>query len=128
MRVAASLDTQIQKNRSRARYAREGAERIANCGRPLRDFDETLRTALDFLANPWNLWASERLEDKRAVLKLTFADRLAYVRNEGFRTANLALPFKALADLSGNESNMARPAGFESRTRKPFIILGLQLP
>jgi DNA invertase Pin-like site-specific DNA recombinase len=27
-------------------------EKIANCGRPLRSFDETLRTSLDFLANP----------------------------------------------------------------------------
>jgi hypothetical protein len=50
-------------------------ERIANCGRPLRGFDETLRTSLDFLANPCNLWA--RLEHKKAVLKLAFADRLA---------------------------------------------------
>ena len=33
-------------------------------------FDETLRTSLDFLANPCNLWASERLEHMKAVLKL----------------------------------------------------------
>jgi Putative transposase len=62
------------------------AERIANCGRPLRDFDESLRTSLDFLRNPWNLWNSERLESKRAVLKLAFAGRLAYTRNDGFGT------------------------------------------
>jgi len=54
---------------------------------------------LNFLANPWNLWASERLEHKKAVLKLAFVDRLAYVRNEGFRTPDLALPLKVLADL-----------------------------
>lgn len=30
------------------------------------------------------------------------SDRLAFVRNEGFRTANLALPFKASADSSGS--------------------------
>jgi hypothetical protein len=66
--------------------------------------DETLRTSLDFLANPCNLWASERLEHKKAVLKLAFADRLTYVRNEGFRTPNLALPFKVLADLKDSKS------------------------
>jgi hypothetical protein len=27
-----------------------------------------VRTSLDFLANPWNLWASERMEHKKAVL------------------------------------------------------------
>ena len=96
-------------------------EKIGQCGRPMRSFDETLRTALDFLANPWNLWVSERLEDKRAVLKLTFANRLAYVRNEGFRTANLALPFKALAEFSGLKSEMARPAGFEPTT--PWFVV-----
>lgn len=64
-----------------------------------------LRTSLDFLADPWNLWASERLEHKKAVLKLAFVDRLAYVRNEGFRTPALALPFKVLADLKAPKAN-----------------------
>src|SRR5574338_397185 len=95
-------------------------ERIARCGRPLRSFDETLRTALVFVTSPWNLWTSERLDDKREVLKLTFADGLAYVRNEGFRTANLSLPFKTLADLSSSKSKMARPAGFEPTT--PWFV------
>lgn len=60
----------------------EISERIANCRRPLRSFDETLRTSLDFLANPWNLWASERVEHKKAVLKLVFVDQLVDVWNE----------------------------------------------
>ncbi|QQG35157.1 MAG: recombinase family protein [Micavibrio aeruginosavorus] len=85
------------------------AEKIAKSGRPVRSFDETLRTAFEFLANPWNLWASDRLEDKRAVLKLAFADRLTYVRNEGFRTPNLSLPFKMLGQNFGDFFEMARP-------------------
>src|SRR5687767_8302559 len=52
-------------------------EKISRCGRPLNSFDESLRTALDFLGNPTKLWASKRLEDKRTVLKLAFAERLA---------------------------------------------------
>jgi site-specific DNA recombinase len=91
-------------------------EKAANAGRPVRSFDETLRTAFDFLSSPWNLWASPRLEDKRAVLKLAFADRLVYVRNEGFRTANLTLPFKVLGGLETGESEMARPERFELPT------------
>jgi hypothetical protein len=58
-------------------------EKIEASGETRRGFDETLRTALKFLANPWVLWNSERLEDKRMVLKLAFAERLTYVRNEG---------------------------------------------
>ncbi|MBX3598939.1 MAG: hypothetical protein KF874_15350 [Rhizobiaceae bacterium] len=77
-------------------------ERAASCVRPARDYDETLRTAVEFLASPWKLWNSERFSDKRLCLKLTFADKLAYVRGEGFRTA------KVLADFLSPEVEMAR--------------------
>jgi hypothetical protein len=97
-------------------------EKIANCGRPLRSFDETLRTSLDFLANPCNLWGSERLEHKKAVVKLAFADRLAYVRNEGFRTPALSLPFKVLADFKSSESKMARPGGQTSNSLLETLV------
>lgn len=74
------------------------AEKIAKCGKPLRDYDATYRTAMEFLSSPCNLWASSRFEDKRAVLKLTFADRLTYVRGKGYRTAKTTLPFKVLGN------------------------------
>lgn len=91
-------------------------EKVAQCGRPTGDFDASFRTAMDFLSNPWNLWNSDRLEDKRAVLKLTFADRLSYVRGEGFRTAETTLPFKVLDGFFGGESKMAPPRRFERPT------------
>lgn len=94
----------------------ELGEKIAKCGTPLRSFDESVRTLFDFLENPYKLWVSERLEDKRAVLKLTFMDKPAYVRNEGFRTPNLALPFKVLAGFQEPKRGMARPARFELAT------------
>lgn len=86
-------------------------ERAAKSLRPASDFDDTLRTALTFLANPWNLWASKDFDGRRAVLKLMFAERLRYARNEGFRTANLTLPFKALGAFECGENNMAHRAG-----------------
>ena len=94
----------------------EISEKIANCGRPLRSFDDTLRTALEFIGNPRKLWASEHFEDKRAVLKLAFSERLPYIRNEGFRTATFAFPFKVLIDISGGKKEMARPERFELPT------------
>lgn len=83
-------------------------EKIAHCGRPLKCFDDSFRTALDFLGNPMKLWISPRLEGKRTVLKLAVAERLAYTRSEGFRTAVPALPFKVLADMKSGNSKMAR--------------------
>ena len=92
------------------------AEKLANSGQSQGSFDLRLRTALEFLANPWQLWKNGMLEDRRAVLKLTFADRLRYKRGEGFRTANLALPFKVLGDFFSGEMGMAHPTRFERVT------------
>ena len=91
-------------------------EKIQNCGRPLKNFDDTFRTAFGFLANPCKLGESDRLEDKRSVLKLVFAERLPYDRNEGFRTASLSLPFLLLEDLKGSNYELVGPPGFEPGT------------
>ncbi len=111
--VIAAYETRIKSLEDRKIML---TEKITTTGRPVRSFDETLRTAFDFLANPWKLWVSDRLEDKRTVLKLAFADRLAYVRNEGFRTPNFSLPFKALGNFEGQDLKVARPAGIEPAT------------
>ena len=94
-------------------------EKIAKCGRPLKDFDEGFRTAMDCISNPHQLWATGRMKDRHAVMKLmklTFAARLAYVRGEGFQTPETILPFKAFSGSSGGENKMARPAGVEPAT------------
>lgn len=91
-------------------------ERIANCGRPLMSFEDSYRTALAFLENPQKLWESNKLEDKRAVLKLTFAARLAYHRQTGFRTAKTSIPFNIFNELGeddSKESEMVRVVGLE---------------
>jgi hypothetical protein len=74
----------------------ELSEKIAECGRPLGKFDETFRTSMEFLLNPYKLWVSPHLEHKRTVLKMTFADRLVYVRNEGLRTPRIIYAFQGL--------------------------------
>ena len=94
-------------------------EKIGQCGRPITSFDETYRTAMTFLANPCYLWISDRLEDKRMVLRLVFTEKLPYDRNEGYRTAKnqeLSLPFRILENLETNNSEMVRPAGIEPAT------------
>ena len=91
-------------------------EKVQNCGRPLKPFDESFRTAMTFLGNPIKLWSSDRLEDKRMVLRLAFAEKLHYQRNEGFRTAQTALPFRLLMGLKEGKRDMARPAGIEPAT------------
>ena len=93
------------------------AEKEKTVGRPRATFEETFRTAFEFLANPWNLWVSGRIEDQRLVLRLAFAGRIAYLPNEGFRTVDLALPFKALGRLQDGKEGLVGPAGLEPATR-----------
>lgn len=85
------------------------AQRMTSGGRPANSFEQSLRTALGFLASPSILWKSGQLEDRRTVVKLAFADKLSYARGEGFRTANLALPFKVLGAFRDGENKMAHP-------------------
>ena len=104
--------------------------KMANAGRPASSFESTLRTALEFLRNPEILWNSGRLDDRRAVLKLAFGGRLTYNRNDGLRTANLALPFKLINDLpatSGEKWEMARPKRFELLTPRFVVWCSIQL-
>ena len=112
--VIAAYETRIKRLENQKILLKE---KIMSSGRPMKSFDDSLRTALEFLANPWKLWDSGELEHRRMVLKLAFGKPLAYVRNEGFRTANLAWPFKALSQFGQGINNMVGPLGLEPRTK-----------
>ena len=88
-------------------------ENIARCGTPLRSYDDTFRTAMGFLASPWNLYASDDINDKRVALKLSFPNQLRYQREEGFRTPETSLPFKMLGADFDRIEIMVPPSGFE---------------
>ncbi len=100
----------LQENKTKLK------EKIANCGRSLPPFDETYRTAMQFLANPYKLWASDRLEDKRTALNLVFSNRLEYRRNRGYRTAGFSLPFCLIGQLKGSDYQMVELRGIEPLT------------
>lgn len=59
----------------------------------------------------------DRLEDKRMVLKLAFAEKLPYCRNDGFRTARYALPFALLEGLGQGNYEMVGLVGLEPTTK-----------
>ncbi len=85
--------------------------------RTMRSFESSLRTALDFISNPHKLWTSGQLNNRLAVLKLTFPGGFQYHRNTGLRTAETPLPFKVLRGFSGDQTQMAEKAGFEPAVR-----------
>ena len=89
------------------------AEKVAENAGSKRSFDQMFELAMRFLANPWKLWDSERLEDKRMALKLAFGGRLEYHRKDGVRTVKTTLPFNILGGLNMPKCEMAHPKGFE---------------
>ena len=103
------------------------AENIAKCGTPARDYDEVFQTAMDFLANPWNLWETGHLTDRRAMLKLVFPGSLVYSRESGFQTPEISLPFKALEGFSGPKNEMVRPAGLEPAASRLEVSRSIQM-
>ncbi len=92
-------------------------EALLSEGRPVAiAFEQMFEHALAFLENPHKLWNSGYLDDRRTVLKLAFAEQLAYCRTDGFRTPVLALPFKALRSICKRDFQMVRSGGLESNT------------
>ena len=91
-------------------------ERIEKCGTPAKTYEDTFEHSMMFLANPWILWENGSIEHRQTVLKLAFADQLAYCRESGFRTPEISLPFKALGDICSGNLEMAHPRGFEPLT------------
>ncbi len=93
------------------------ADQLANQAEPKGSYEEKLEPVLTFLANPWKLWETGHIALRRTVLKLAFADRIHYHRNEGARTPEIALPFKALGGLK--DRGVCFGAGGETRTPTP---------
>ena len=77
-----------------------------------RTYDESLRTAMLFLANPWNLWKNGTLKDRHMTLEPTFPQGLLYTKNQGLRTAQTPKLFELFRDL-GAPNVLAERVGFE---------------
>lgn len=88
----------------------------ARTAAPRAPFEAIFRTAWAFISNPWKLWTSEHLEQRRMVLRLAFPEPVTYCRNGGFRTAAIAEPFRVLGGFAGGKLEVVGPAGFEPAT------------
>lgn len=107
--VIAAFENRIEKLEGEKSVLRE---MIAENGKPASNLEDVARTAFEFLKSPWNLWVSERLIDRQAVLKLTFQGQLEYARGEGYRTAQPTLPF-TLFGLENVKNKVVPLAGLE---------------
>ena len=76
-------------------------------------FDAALRTALEFVSNPYKIWATGALANRQTVLKLTHPSGLFYCRKNGLRTAEIPLIFKALSGSNLAQMIVAETERFE---------------
>lgn len=94
----------------RSKFALE--EQRVKAGQRPGTFEELFELAFQFLANPSKLWGLGKLEYRKLVLRLTFADRLAWCPNEGFRTPKTTLPFNMLGGPVMGMCGMAEEKGY----------------
>ena len=74
-------------------------------------FDQLFELAMSFLSSPSKLWALGKLEYRKLVLRLTFADRLVWCPETGFQTPQISMPFKMLEALADPKREMAERVG-----------------
>ncbi len=108
-----AYEDKIEKLERQRLILREKAENpLPNKG----TFEDSIELALWFLSNPWKIWDSGRYELRRILLRLAFADRMTYCRENGYRTPDLALPYKALNGLHDQKYKMVPPERLELPT------------
>ncbi|HAT86677.1 MAG TPA: resolvase [Rhizobiales bacterium] len=88
-------------------------EKLQLSGKPKHSFEKMFELALQFLSNPWKLWDSDILEQRRLVLKLAFTGRIPYDRHNGFLNPKKSLPFNMIGDNMALEKRMVRTTGLE---------------
>ena len=112
--LISAYEAKIRTMEEEKAVLREQARRKSS--EPAHSFEDTYRTALSFLANPLYLWENGPLYLKRMVLRMAFGGKLAYCRETGYRTADIALPFRLFGAPDAPKVEMVEPGGIEPPT------------
>lgn len=80
------------------------------------EFGTALDTTFSFLKNPYLYWMKDDIKAKHLVLKLVFAERISYDRENGFGTAKFSLPLRVFKLSELTNSSTVDPSGFEPLT------------
>ncbi|MBL4673008.1 MAG: hypothetical protein JKX81_12170, partial [Arenicella sp.] len=92
------------------------AEKLTNGTQPKHSFDEMFELAIQFIGDPHRIWASGHIHLQRIVLRLGFAERICYHRENGFSNVIKSLPFKVLEDSNTPKVRVVGRARFERAT------------
>ncbi len=78
-------------------------ERLKQLGIASISFETALEVVMCFLENPLVIWDCEDINAKRLVIKLVFAEKLAFHPELGFETAQKSLLVGLFEQISANE-------------------------
>lgn len=88
-------------------------KRVEKTVPPTGRLEDCIELALKFLSSPWNLYKNGDFAMRQTVLRLVFSEPLKYGQNGVYGAPELSFPFKYLAGISGQKSEMVPPAGLE---------------
>ena len=77
------------------------------------NFDDALNQVFDFLKDPYLVWSTGDLQEKRLVLRLVFEEPLIYNRDSGFGTATFSLPVNVSCVTELDEMEVVEMPGIE---------------
>ena len=80
---------------------------------PKHTFESAFELSMNMLRNPLKIWRRGDHAARLSVLRLTFAGPLVFDPDEGFRTHEISMPYKALGEIGGSASKMAARRGIE---------------
>jgi hypothetical protein len=109
-RLARVYEEQIIKYQNESEALQE---KLRTLGVSSVSFETALETVLGFLENPLVIWEKKEINAKRLVLKLVFAEKLAFHPQFGFETANKAPLIGLFEAISANNSQDVEMGGVE---------------
>ena len=101
--VQAALEKKIEEIERQRQQIQQSTDNLSN---HQIDFGTALAKVMQFMANPYAVWANGNLDQKKLVQRLVFARPVVIDPKEGVGTADLSLPFKMLKDISSGKNKL----------------------
>jgi len=111
-------EQQILRSRNEAELLKEKLKRL---GTSATSFETALEVVFEFLENPLFIWENESVNAKRLVMRLVFADKLAFHPELGFETAQKSLLIGLFEQIVAKKSQDVEMEGIEPSCRKKHI-------
>ena len=81
-------------------------------------FETATEKVFDFLSNPHQEWVNGNIHRKRLLLKIVFTEKIAYIKEIGFETANLSIPLRAFGHFVTSKTRGVEMGGLRVNSRR----------